>query len=106
MEGEIKAIEGDVFDFEFDVINRGRGEAQNVKVEIELPEDILIIAGTNEKKVFSLNSQEDFTFTFPLQTIKAGIFDGKIKITFEIPQGITRKPEMIVEEKNIKIEVN
>ncbi|MHA1301131.1 MAG: hypothetical protein ACTSO9_17055 [Candidatus Helarchaeota archaeon] len=106
VESEIKIIEGDVFDLEFDITNKGRGEAQNVKVELMLPEEILIIAGTNEKKLYSLNSQENYTFTFPLQTIKSGNYSGKIKISFEIPQGISREPEKILEEKKITFEVN
>ncbi|MHA1377082.1 MAG: hypothetical protein ACTSRG_01755 [Candidatus Helarchaeota archaeon] len=105
-EKEYKTLEGDVFDLEFIVTNKGKGEAQNIKVELDLPEEILIIAGTNEKNLFSLNSKENYTFTFPLQTLKSGIYEGKIKTSFEIPKGISREPEKLSQEKNITIEVN
>ena len=106
VESEMKLFEGDAFDFEFDITNQGKGEAINLTVNLEVPEEILIIAGTNEKRLYSLNSKESYSFTFPLQAIKAGTYGGKINISYEIPQDISKKPQKIEEEKKIVIEVN
>ncbi len=104
-QSEINIFEGDAFDFDFEITNRGKGEAINLAVTLEVPEEIMIIAGTKEKKLYSLNSQENYIFTFPLQAIKSGAYEGKILISFEIPRGISSKPEEIEEVKTINFKV-
>ena len=87
---------------EFVVKNIGRGEAINLKLELELPPQIKLIEGTNVKQLHSLGPNEEFVFVFNLKGIVIGSHKIISKLNYEGNNSDDEFPQII---KEIDIEV-
>ncbi len=73
---------GQTFPLEIVVENKGEGEALDVKIDVEFPEDLKVMRGTTNKQIFSLKTNEDLKWEVSLKPIEAGDYIIKINIKF------------------------
>ena len=73
---------GKTFPLEIVVENKGEGEALDVKIDVEFPEDLKVMRGTTNKQIFSLKTNEDLKWEISLKPIEAGDYTIKINIKF------------------------
>ncbi len=73
------------FPLEVLIENKSEGEALNLNIEIEFPEQIKIMRGTLTKQIYSLKSNESIKWEINLKPIEAGDYVIKIKNTFNDP---------------------
>jgi len=73
---------GQTFPLEIVVENKGEGEALDIKIDVEFPEDLKVMRGTTKKQIFSLKTNEDLKWEISLKPIEAGDYIIKINIKF------------------------
>lgn len=69
-------------DLEFEIKNEGKGEANEISLEIEIPEEILLVGGSKVKKIHSLPTNADFTLKFLVQALLQGEFAASYKFSY------------------------
>ena len=75
-------------DLEFEIINEGKGEANEISLEIQIPEEILLVGGSKIKKIHSLPTNADFTLKFLVQALLQGQFDANYKLNYNDGENI------------------
>jgi tetratricopeptide (TPR) repeat protein len=70
------------FPLEILVENKGEGEALDVKIDVEFPEDLKVMRGTTNKQIFSLKTNEELKWEISLKPIEAGDYIIKINLKF------------------------
>jgi len=73
------------FPLEILIENRSKGEALDVKINVEFPEKLKIMRGTVKKQIYSLRTNEDLTWVINLKPLEAGDYIIKINIKFMDP---------------------
>jgi len=73
---------GQTFPLEIVVENKGKGEALDVKIDVEFPEDLKVMRGTINKQIFSLKTNEELKWEISLKPIEAGDYIIKINLKF------------------------
>ena len=73
---------GKTFPLEIVIENKGKGEALDVKIDVEFPEDLKVMRGTTNKQIFSLKTNEDLKWEISLKPIEAGDYIIKINLKF------------------------
>jgi hypothetical protein len=73
------------FPLEILIENKSEGEALNLNIEIEFPEQIKVMRGTLKKQIYSLRSNENIKWEINLKPIEAGDFNFKIISKFNDP---------------------
>ncbi|MFW9968994.1 MAG: hypothetical protein ACFFDF_02260 [Candidatus Odinarchaeota archaeon] len=76
---------GQSFPLEILIENKSEGEALDLNVEIEFPENLKVMRGTLKKQIYSLRSNENIKWEIILKPIEAGDYSIKIKTTFKDP---------------------
>ncbi|MHA2280930.1 MAG: hypothetical protein ACXAC5_08765 [Promethearchaeota archaeon] len=73
------------FPLEVLIENKSEGEALNLKIEIEFPEQIKVMRGTLKKQIYSLRSNENIKWEINLKPTEAGEYVIKIRSEFNDP---------------------
>ncbi|MFX1390662.1 MAG: hypothetical protein ACFE9Z_11410 [Promethearchaeota archaeon] len=76
---------GQTFPFEILIENKSEGEAIDLNIEIEFPENLKVMRGTLKKQIYSLRTNENIKWEISLKPIEAGEYTIKAKITFKDP---------------------
>jgi len=76
---------GQSFPFEILIENKSEGEALDLNIELEFPENLKVMRGTLKKQIYSLRSNENLKWEINLKPIEAGDYSIKIKTTFKDP---------------------
>jgi len=74
---------GQTFPLEILVENQSSGEALDVKLDVDLPEELKVMRGTLNKQIYSLRSNEDLRWEINLKPIEAGDYIIKIYMNFK-----------------------
>jgi len=73
------------FPLEITIENQSDGEALNLTLDVEFPEQLKIMRGTTNKQIYSLRSNEDIKWEINLKPLEAGDYVIKIRIKFVDP---------------------
>jgi len=76
---------GQTFPLEFLIENKSEGEALDLNIEVEFPENLKVMRGTLKKQIYSLRSNENMKWEINLKPLEAGDYSIKIKATFKDP---------------------
>jgi tetratricopeptide (TPR) repeat protein len=70
---------------EITIENQSEGEALDLKLDVEFPEQLKVMRGTTNKQIYSLKSNEDIKWEINLKPLEAGDYVIKIFIKFMDP---------------------
>jgi tetratricopeptide (TPR) repeat protein len=73
------------FPLEITIDNKSEGEALDVYINVEFPENLKIMRGTTKKQIYSLRTNEDLKWEINLKPLEAGDYIIKINIKFTDP---------------------
>ena len=73
------------FPLEITIENQSEGEALDLKLNVEFPDQLKIMRGTTNKQIYSLRSNEDIKWEINLKPLEAGDYVIKIFIKFVDP---------------------
>jgi hypothetical protein len=73
------------FPLEITIDNKSEGEALDVNIDVEFPENLKIMRGTTKKQIYSLRTNEDLKWEINLKPLEAGDYVIKINIKFTDP---------------------
>ncbi|UCD01366.1 MAG: hypothetical protein JSV23_10895, partial [Promethearchaeota archaeon] len=76
---------GQTFPLEILIENKSEGEALDLNIEIEFPENLKVMRGTLKKQIYSLRSNENMKWEINLKPLEAGDYSIRIKTTFKDP---------------------
>jgi len=76
---------GQSFPLEILIENKSEGEALDINIELEFPENLKVMRGTLKKQIYSLRSNESMKWEINLKPLEAGDYSIKIKATFKDP---------------------
>ncbi|MFX1480673.1 MAG: hypothetical protein ACFFCI_21500 [Promethearchaeota archaeon] len=76
---------GQTFPLEILIENKSEGEAINLNIEIEFPEQIKVMRGTLNKQIYSLKPNENIKWEINLKPTEAGDYIIKISSKFNDP---------------------
>jgi len=76
---------GQSFPLEVLIENKSKGEALDLNIEIDFPENLKVMRGTLKKQIYSLRTNENMKWEISLKPIEAGDYSIKIKTTFKDP---------------------
>ena len=76
---------GQSFPMEFLIENKSEGDALELNIEIEFPEQLKVMRGTTKKQIYSLSSNEQINWELSLKPIEAGDYIIKLDIKFKDP---------------------
>ena len=76
---------GQSFPLEILIENKSEGEALDLNIEIEFPDNLKVMRGTLKKQIYSLRSNENIKWEINLKPIEAGDYSIKIKALFKDP---------------------
>ncbi len=71
------------FPMEIQLKNNGKGEALEIHIEVEFPENLKVMRGTTIKQIFSLRSNEDIKWEINLKPTEAGDYEIRFKVNFK-----------------------
>ena len=73
------------FPFEILISNKSDGEALDIKIDIEFPDQLKVIRGTTVKQMYSLKTNDSMTWELQLKPLEAGDFTIKMNVSFKDP---------------------
>jgi len=76
---------GQSFPLEILIENKSEGEALDLNIEIEFPENLKVMRGTLKKQIYSLRTNENIKWEINIKPLEAGDYSIKIKTTFKDP---------------------
>ncbi len=76
---------GQSFPLEILVENKSEGDALDLNIEVEFPENLKVMRGTLKKQIYSLRSNENMKWEINLKPLEAGDYSIKVKTTFKDP---------------------
>jgi tetratricopeptide (TPR) repeat protein len=76
---------GQTFPLEILIENKSEGEALDLNIEINFPENLKVMRGTLKKQIYTLRSNENMKWELNLKPLEAGDYTIKIKATFKDP---------------------
>ncbi len=76
---------GQTFPLEILIENRSEGEALDLNIEIEFPENLKVMRGTLNKQIYSLKPNENIKWEINLKPIEAEDYSIKIEARFKDP---------------------
>jgi len=76
---------GQSFPLEILIENKSEGEALDLNIEIEFPENLKVMRGTLKKQIYSLRTNENMKWEINLKPLEAGDYSIKIKTMFKDP---------------------
>jgi len=76
---------GQTFPLEILVRNQSEGEALDVNIDTEFPEQLKVMRGTTTKQIYSLRSNEEIKWEINLKPIEAGDYNIRILVKFKDP---------------------
>ncbi|MBY8992402.1 MAG: hypothetical protein KGD58_16770, partial [Candidatus Lokiarchaeota archaeon] len=81
------------FPLEILIENKSQGDALNLNIEVEFPEQIKVMRGTLKKQIYSLRSNESIKWEINLKPIEAGDY------TFSIASKFNDPDQNLIEDK-------
>lgn len=76
---------GQTFPFEILIENKSEGDALNLNIDVEFPEQIKVMRGTLKKQIYSLRSNENIKWEINLKPTEAGDYIIKVFNKFNDP---------------------
>lgn len=76
---------GQSFPLEILIENKSEGDALDLNIEIEFPENLKVMRGTLKKQIYSLRPNENMKWEINLKPLEAGDYSIKVKTTFKDP---------------------
>ncbi|MFX1364854.1 MAG: tol-pal system YbgF family protein [Promethearchaeota archaeon] len=76
---------GQTFPIEILIENKSEGEALDLNIEVEFPENLKVMRGTLKKQIYSLRQNENIKWEISLKPLEAGDYSIKIKALFKDP---------------------
>jgi hypothetical protein len=76
---------GQSFPLEILIENKSEGEALDLNIEIEFPENLKVMRGTLKKQIYSLRTNENMKWEINLKPLEAGDYSIKVKTMFKDP---------------------
>ncbi len=76
---------GQSFPMEFLIENKSEGDALELNVVLEFPNQLKVMRGTTKKQIYSLSSNENITWEISLKPLEAGDYLIKMDINFKDP---------------------
>ena len=76
---------GQSFPLEILVENKSEGDALDLNIEVEFPENLKVMRGTLKKQIYSLRTNEDLKWEINIKPLEAGDYIIKISIKFMDP---------------------
>ena len=73
------------FPLEILIENKSEGEALDLNIDVQFPEEIKVMRGTLKKQIYSLKTNENLTWEINLKPLEAGDFTIKINTRFNDP---------------------
>jgi len=67
------------------ISNKGRREALDIIIELEVPEKLKLMRGTTKKQIYSLKSNEEMSWEISLKPLEAGDYEIKFILQFKDP---------------------
>lgn len=90
------------FPLEVRLSNQSDGNAMQIEVEFEFPEDLRLMRGTNQKTIYSLNPNEDIAWNLQVKAFDVGKIPIKAMVSFSDEDGNKKGPF----KAEIPIEIN
>jgi hypothetical protein len=90
------------FPAEFRLQNNSNGEAVQIKIELEFPEELRLVRGTNSKSIYSLGPNEAFKWQLSLKAREPGDLAIKAVVTHADPDGNESEPQEFL----LPVEIN
>jgi tetratricopeptide (TPR) repeat protein len=78
---------GKTFPMEFFIENKSEGDALDLTIEIEFPDQLKVMRGTTKKQIYSLSSNENLTWELNLKPTEPGDYVIKMDMKFKDPDG-------------------
>jgi tetratricopeptide (TPR) repeat protein len=91
---------GQSFPLEILIENKSEGEALDLNIEIEFPENLKVMRGTLKKQIYSLRTNENMKWEINLKPLEAGDYTIKINTMFKDPD-----QNQIGETKNFPLSI-
>ncbi|MFX0153950.1 MAG: hypothetical protein ACFE9Q_05415 [Candidatus Hodarchaeota archaeon] len=76
---------GQSFPLEILIENKSEGDALDLNIEIDFPENLKVMRGTLKKQIYSLRSNENMKWEINLKPLEAGDYFIKVKTMFKDP---------------------
>ncbi|MFX1419029.1 MAG: hypothetical protein ACFE9N_08935 [Promethearchaeota archaeon] len=76
---------GQSFPLEILIENKSEGDALDLNIEVEFPENLKVMRGTLKKQIYSLRPNENMKWEINIKPIEAGDYTIKVKTTFKDP---------------------
>lgn len=76
---------GKSFPMEFLIENKSEGDALELEMELNFPEQIKVMRGTTKKQLYSLSSNDKMTWEISLKPLEAGDYEITMAIRFKDP---------------------
>ena len=73
------------FPLEILISNKSEGEALDIKIEVEFPDQLKVMRGTTTKQIYSLKTNDHMTWEIQLKPLEAGDFTIKMCVSFKDP---------------------
>lgn len=73
------------FPLEILISNKSDGEALDIKINVEFPEELKVMRGTTTKQIYSIKTNDSMTWEIQLKPLKAGDFNIKMNVSFKDP---------------------
>jgi hypothetical protein len=83
------------FPMEFYIENHSEGDALDLYLEIQFPEQLKVMRGTTKKQIYSLSSNDKITWEITLKPIEMGDYTINMDLKFKDPD------QNLIEEKKI-----
>ncbi|MFW9826841.1 MAG: hypothetical protein ACFFEY_04380 [Candidatus Thorarchaeota archaeon] len=76
---------GQSFPYEILIENKSEGDALDLNIEIEFPENLKVMRGTLKKQIYSLSINENIKWEINVKPLEAGDYSIKVKLSFKDP---------------------
>ena len=76
---------GQTFPMEFLIENKSEGDALELEINIEFPEELKVMRGTTKKQIYTLSSNDSITWELSLRPSEVGDYNIKMDLKFKDP---------------------
>ncbi|MFW9873391.1 MAG: hypothetical protein ACFFG0_09830, partial [Candidatus Thorarchaeota archaeon] len=76
---------GQSFPLEILIENKSEGDALDLNIEIDFPENLKVMRGTLKKQIYSLRPNENMKWEINIKPVEAGDYSIKVKTAFKDP---------------------
>lgn len=85
MEALKTPLVGKSFPLEFTIENNSEGDALNLEINVDFPDELNVMRGTTKKQIYSLSSNDSIVWQLTIRPIDAGDYEIKLDLKFNDP---------------------